>query len=112
MDQRILALSFGFAVLIAATHHGFAAPAPQSGPCGLRTTIVAQLDATHGEVLRAAEPLDNDHAVELFTSPRTGSWTLALHHADGRLCLISSGFGARIEAQTSPRPNKQSVADL
>ena len=67
MDQCILALSFGFAVLIAATHHGFAASAPHTGPCGLRTTIVAQLDATHGEFLRAAQRLDNDHTVELFT---------------------------------------------
>lgn len=112
MDQRILALSFGFAVLIAATHHGFAAPAPQTGPCGLRTTIMAQLDATHGEILRAAQRLDNDHTVELFTSPLTGSWTLALHHSDGRLCLIDSGFGARIEAQANPRPGRPRAADL
>jgi len=98
MSREFLALSFGFAALIAATQQGHA----QGTPCGARSAIVEQLGTRYHETRRAIGIASNSAVLEVFASDDSGSFTILATMPDGRSCLIASGED--FEAVTEPLP--------
>lgn len=98
MPREFLALSFGFAALIALTQQGHA----EGAPCGTRAAIVDQLGTRYHETRRAIGIASNTMVLELFASDDSGSFTILATLPDGRSCMIASG--ENFEAVTEPLP--------
>ena len=86
MQRPLFLLSFGFAVLIAATQMGQA-----QGACAPRERVLERLGQTYGETRRGAGLSGSQAMVELFASDTTGTWTMTVTLPDGRTCLVASG---------------------
>lgn len=77
--------------IIAAALVVFATPAAAQMQCGSRDAVIAALSDRFGETRRMAGVTAAGQLVETFASADTGSWTVAVTYADGRMCLISTG---------------------
>ena len=86
MQRPLFTLSFGFAVLIAATQM-----AQSQGSCAPRDRVLDRLVQTYGETRRGAGLAGAQAMVELFASDSTGTWTVTVTLPDGRTCLVASG---------------------
>ncbi|MEZ5685189.1 MAG: hypothetical protein R3D78_04515 [Paracoccaceae bacterium] len=86
MSRQMLALSFGFAALIAAMQ----AAEASSVACGARAAIVEQLAARYQERRRAVALAADNSVLEIFAAD-SGSWTILVTRAEGPTCLIASG---------------------
>lgn len=88
----LFALSLGFAGLIWATQH---AQGQSLRPlqCGPRANVMEVLATRYGETRRGIGMAGTTGVVEVFASPKTGSWTVTLSLPDGRSCLLASGTG-------------------
>lgn len=84
---------------------GLAPPASaQSGarpgadvPCGERDAIVAALERRYAEMPVARGIENNGELIQVFVSPRTGTWTILATRTDGVSCVLAVGdhFEAR-----------------
>lgn len=99
MTRDMLALSFGFAALIAATRIAHAEPAP----CAAHDVVVERLERGYGETRRAIGLAGADTVVEIFASDDTGTWTIAVTRAGGPTCLVAAGQGFEMLAD-APAP--------
>lgn len=70
----------------------------QSDNCAPRAQLVERLEGHFGEVRQSAGLAPGNRIVEMFASPRTGTWTLTLTLPDGRSCIIGAGEAFRREA--------------
>lgn len=86
MTRPLLALSFGFAALIAATQIARG----EAARCGDHAAITAHLAEHYGEARRAIALAADNSLVEIFVS-QTGSWTMLVTRAGGPTCMIASG---------------------
>lgn len=70
----------------------FASPALAGQlPCGERATIVAKLAAKYGEELAGSGLAEGGPMLEIFASPKTGTWTVLSSGPDGRSCIVGIG---------------------
>ena len=86
MTRSMLALSLGFGGVILATQI-----AQSATQCDSRERMVALLAERYGETRRAIGLAGETAMMELFASDDTGTWTMTLMLADGRMCLMASG---------------------
>lgn len=66
------------------------AAAPAEPVCMARAEYTAALIDLYGERLTYR---DDVTGTQLWVSERTGTWTLAVEHPDGRMCTIETGTG-------------------
>lgn len=97
MTRMFFALSLGFGGVIFATQIAFATP-----QCDTRDRINGLLADSYGETRRAMGITGTSTVMELYASDSTGTWTITLTLADGRMCLMASGQG--FEALDDPLP--------
>lgn len=88
MTREFFALSFGFAVLIAATSIA-QAQSPQN--CADRTTVLEHLTKTYGETRQSVGLAANNAVVETFASDETGTWSIIVTMTNGQTCLVAAG---------------------
>lgn len=99
MSKEIFALSFGFAILIAATNIGHA---QSFASCGDRTAVVERLANTYGETRQSIGLAANNTVLEVFASSETGTWTITMTTPGGPTCLVASGHAYEALAESSP----------
>ena len=84
MYKRLLTASllFGMSAL---------APPLHAATCGPRDGVVERLQTQYEETLKA-QGLQNAQAlIEIYSSEKTGSYTVLLSRADGISCILSTG---------------------
>jgi len=77
------ALVFGMAAM--------APPAFAQTYCAPRSKVVSQLAEKYGEVSHGAGLQSESALVEVWSSRKTGSWTIVVTHADGSACVLAAG---------------------
>jgi hypothetical protein len=90
----------------AATLALLAAPianAEEARPCAERSSVVRKLEERFGETLRSLGLHRDDGLVEIYSSEKTGTWTILLTHPDGMSCLLAAGQSWE---QDVPRPTR------
>jgi len=66
------------------------------GVCSDHKAMTARMAMTYGEIHIITLPKSAKHYIELWASPKTGSWTLLQVDTVGQACVISSGNDAII----------------
>lgn len=88
----------------AAILFGLAGTAPPAAHaetfCGPRESIVERLEETYAEALSALGYQSDSQVVEVWSSKKTGSWTMLMTRADGVSCVVASGSGWSQEFMT------------
>lgn len=102
MTRNMLALSFGFAVLILVTQQGYAQTAAPGAQCADRAKVVDHLATKYGETRRSIGLAANNAVMEVYASDATGSWTITVTMPSGVTCLVASGQGYEAMADTLP----------
>lgn len=87
MDRTLFALSLGLAGLILAPGTGHASPSQ----CGPHDAVAATLAKQYGEQARSMGLAEDDTVMELYSAPKTGTWTLTVTLPSGITCLAASG---------------------
>lgn len=87
MFKRIVASALIFGAVTAASP----VLAQQMTSCGDRDKIVATLEKRHGEAPIGAGLAGETAVVELWSSAKTGTWTLIITRTDGVACLLAAG---------------------
>ncbi len=84
MYKRLIsaALVFGMAIL---------PPPAWAMTCAPREGLVERLDDKFNEVLTARGLQNETTLIEVFTSEKSGSYTILISRADGISCIVSSG---------------------
>lgn len=59
--------------------------------CAPRDAVVSRLADRFGEVPQSIGLTTNNHMIEVFAAPETGSWTITVTTAGGLTCLLASG---------------------
>ncbi|GHF71280.1 hypothetical protein [Seohaeicola zhoushanensis] len=59
--------------------------------CAARDLVVANLAKKFGERPQVVGLDDRGAIMQVFASPESGTWTVALTWPNGRMCLIASG---------------------
>ncbi len=77
--------------LIAALSLLAAPAAAQQKVCGPRAGIVAQLAEKYGEVSHGAGLRSTTQVLELWSSKKTGSWSVLITDANGVSCVMAAG---------------------
>jgi hypothetical protein len=67
-------------------------PALTETYCDARATVQAALGRDFAETPRLAALTGTGMTMELWTSDRTGSWTVVHHGQDGISCVVSTGM--------------------
>jgi hypothetical protein len=101
MSRELLALSFGFVVLIAATEIAHA-----QANCASRDVVVERLAAGYGETRQAAGLAANNALIEVFASAETGTWTITVTTPGGPTCLVASGEAWQAIDEAPPAPGR------
>ncbi|MCP5072952.1 MAG: hypothetical protein GY947_06605 [Rhodobacteraceae bacterium] len=75
---------------------GMAAAAPpaanaQQKTCGPRANIVSQLSEKYGEVSHGAGLRSTTQVLEVWSSKKTGSWSVLITDANGVSCVMAAG---------------------
>jgi hypothetical protein len=61
--------------------------------CNTRTKIVSQLSEKYGEVSNGVGMQSATQVIEVWSSQKTGSWTIIASRADGMSCVLAAGQG-------------------
>jgi predicted methyltransferase len=64
---------------------------PNTSRCGKREQVVEKLNKKFGETLRAVGMQADKSVIEIYTSKKTGTWTILASKADGTSCMLSAG---------------------
>ncbi len=80
-------------VLLSALH---GAPVAAHGICGMRSNIIAQLALRYGEARQGGALPGSVMHMELYISPRTGTWTVLKAHPPGLVCIERTGRNWRV----------------
>ena len=59
--------------------------------CAPRAQMIRQLEKKFGETKHGVGLVSAQQAFELWSSDRTGSWTMLVSRADGMSCIVASG---------------------
>lgn len=59
--------------------------------CGDHQEIARRLASEYGEVRHGAGLVDSGRIIEIFVSPKQGSWTILVTHSEGPTCVIAAG---------------------
>lgn len=59
--------------------------------CGKRADIVSALQKRHGESPIGVGLIGESRMMELWSSTKTGTWTLLITRTDGTACMMASG---------------------
>ncbi len=81
-------------IATAALIFGMAATAPPAlaqSACAPRDKIVSQLTDKYGEVSHGVGLQSGTKLVEVWSSKRTGSWSILVTHASGLSCILATG---------------------
>ena len=88
MPQTLFAtLIAGSALVFASAAH--AADDPDT--CGARDQIVSHLKTKYDEMPRATGLGDETRMVEIWASPKNGTWTILITQANGTSCIAAAG---------------------
>ncbi|MEQ8394062.1 hypothetical protein [Thalassobaculum sp.] len=70
-------------------------PAAAQAPsvCAPQDKLSAKLGSQYGEAVSAEGVDGNGNLVQVYSSPDTGSWTIAVTLPGGPSCIVSSGEG-------------------
>lgn len=100
--QTLLAVTLAVLGTVTAVLAGAGRPAQaQSQPvCVPPAVLAAKLDTQYGEAITAEGVDGNGNLLQVFTSPQTGSWTIAVTLPGGPSCVVSSGEGWSDEKAT------------
>ena len=60
-------------------------------PCAAHDKIAEALASQYGEEAHAMGLAQDDTVMELYASPQTGTWTLAVTMPNGMTCLVATG---------------------
>lgn len=93
--------------LLAMTPQARAEDAPAA--CAAHDDVVRKLADRYGEVRTSIGLHKSDSVVEVFTSARTGTWTIVVTGADGLACLLAAG--QRWEQSETPTAAPAGSAD-
>jgi hypothetical protein len=74
------------------------AAAQQQAQCGARDEVLAVLAERYGESRRSIGMTAQGQVVETFANADSGSWTITVTFADGRMCLVASGMAFEAHA--------------
>ncbi len=74
-----------------------APPAHAQSNCGQRAEIVGKLQQNYTENLTGGGLQSPQSLLELWTSNKTGSWTLLVTQANGISCIVGSGSNWHLE---------------
>jgi hypothetical protein len=74
--------------LLATTPH---AEAESRKACAERGEVVRKLEERFGETLRSIGLQQDENLVEVYSSERTGTWTILMTRPDGMSCLLAAG---------------------
>jgi len=66
-------------------------PAQAQTLCNTRTNIVAQLTEKYGEISNGIGVQSTTQVIEVWSSQKTGSWTIIASRADGISCVLAAG---------------------
>ncbi len=100
----------GFALLVAFVLGGVPAGSAQvpSGVarmlCSDYKEIVRQLGARYQEVPVSIGLQSNGHLLQVFSSPRTGTWTILSVAPDGTGCVLAAGRSWEMTPPPPPDP--------
>lgn len=86
----VFAVLFGVMLWIGGAAHS--QEAPPGPPCALAAEMKAQLQRQYGETVTAGGMV-GEQFMELFTNPKTGSFTVMMRRLDGTGCLVMGGQG-------------------
>ena len=82
-----------------------AAPQPvqaQQAVCAARGDVVERLREKYGESRRGIGLLQDQRVVEIWTSKKSGSWTIVVTLPDGSTCLLAAGENWEVMDEPSP----------
>jgi hypothetical protein len=82
------------------------AAAEREVACAAHDEMVATLRERYGERRVAAGIENAGHMMEMFASPRTGSWTILATDPDGTACVMA--VGEHFERR-APHPSEETV---
>ena len=68
-------------------------PAQAQTLCNTRSHIVAQLTDKYEEVSNGIGMQSASQVIEVWSSQKTGSWTIIASRADGVSCILAAGQG-------------------
>ncbi len=72
----------------------FTASATQAEQCASSKQVAEQIQTRFGEKLSHVGVLPNANVLEIYSHPRTGTWTMLVTLPDRRLsCLLATGTG-------------------
>lgn len=66
-------------------------PAQAQTKCMARTTMVTELAEKYGEVNHGVGMQNAQQLIEVWSSKKTGSWTIIASHANGMSCIMATG---------------------
>ncbi|MEH6360234.1 MAG: hypothetical protein V7761_05820 [Amylibacter sp.] len=66
-------------------------PAQAQTVCNTRAKLVTQLTETYGEVSNGVGVQNASQLIELWSSKKSGSWTIIASRADGISCVLATG---------------------
>lgn len=66
-------------------------PAHAQAQCSTRVNLVTQLTEKYGEVSQGVGLQNASRVIEVWSSKKTGSWTIIASRADGMSCILATG---------------------
>ena len=94
----LLALAAALAAFLIVTH-----PAEPAPVCAPRSQLTKALKTKYNETRVAIGLVATRRVMELFASPTTGSWTLAMTELNGVSCIIAAGHGFETQPLVEPQ---------
>ena len=102
MTRQLFTASLGFGLLLLCASQAFGQTARNCGP---RDAVVTTLGDRFGETRQSMGIGASGQLMELFASPETGSWTIALTLPNGITCLMASGQSFETLDENHPANN-------
>lgn len=90
--------------LLATTPH---AEAEGRQACAQRGEVIRKLEERFGETLRSIGLQQDENLVEVYSSERTGTWTILMTRPDGMSCLLAAGELWEQDARPLSKPGQE-----
>jgi len=87
MFKRVMVSALVFGTLAAAPP----AVAQSERSCAPRDTVISQLAGKFSEVRKGAGLANPNALIEVWTSEKTGSWTIIVTQPNGTSCIVAAG---------------------